>query len=374
MLKPLFMLDSNVAFLNHGSFGACPRPVFEVYQEWQRRLEYQPVEFLGRRIDGLLDEARRELAAYLHASADDLFFVQNATTGINIAARSLMLKPGDEILTTDHEYGACEYTWEHVCAKTGAVYVQRDIPLPLTTPEAFVDHLWAGVTPNTRVIFLSHITSPSALIFPVEEVCRRARAAGILTVIDGAHTPGQIPLDLSAVDADYYTGNLHKWLCAPKGSGFLYVRRDHQAGIEPNIISWGWHDDGTFIAKNQKQGTRDPAAYLSVPAAIQFQRDHDWDNVRGRCHTTGAALRERLNLLLNQPELAPASWLGQMFTITLPPHEPDALKTRLYDGYGVEVPVVRWKNGQGLRVSIQGYNTVNDLERLTSALAEIFNR
>ncbi len=374
MLKPLFMLDSNVAFLNHGSFGACPRPVFEVYQEWQRRLEYQPVEFLGRRIDGLLDEARRELAAYLHASADDLFFVQNATTGINIAARSLMLKPGDEILTTDHEYGACEYTWEHVCAKTGAVYVQRDIPLPLTTPEAFVDHLWAGVTPNTRVIFLSHITSPSALIFPVEEVCRRARAAGILTVIDGAHTPGQIPLDLSAVDADYYTGNLHKWLCAPKGSGFLYVRRDHQAGIEPNIISWGWHDDGTFIAKNQKQGTRDPAAYLSVPAAIQFQHDHDWDNVRGRCHTTGAALRERLNLLLNQPELAPASWLGQMFTITLPQHEPDALKTRLYDGYGVEVPVVRWKNGQGLRVSIQGYNTVNDLERLTSALAEIFNR
>ncbi len=368
------MLDPSIAFLNHGSFGACPRPVFEVYQEWQRRLEYQPVEFLGRRIDGLLDEARGELAVYLHASADDLFFVQNATTGINIAARSLKLKPGDEILTTDHEYGACDYTWESICAETGARYVRRDIPLPLTTPEAFVDHFWTGVTPNTRVIFLSHITSPSALIFPVAEICRRARAAGILTVIDGAHTPGQIPLNLTALNADYYTGNLHKWLCAPKGSGFLYVRREHQAQIEPNIISWGWHDDGSFIAKNQKQGTRDPAAYLSVPAAIQFQRAHDWDSVRGHCHTMAVEARERLNLLLDQPEIAPASWLGQMFTITLPPHEPDSLKTRLYDGYSVEAPVVRWKNGQGLRISIQGYNTVSDLDRLTNALAEIFNR
>lgn len=374
MLKPLFMLNPNVAFLNHGSFGACPRPVFEVYQEWQRRLEYQPVEFLGRRIDSLLDEARRELAAYLRVDADDVFFVQNATTGVNIAARSLKLQPGDEILTTDHEYGACDNTWEFVCAKTGAVYIKRGVPLPLTTPEAFIEYFWAWVTPKTRVIFMSHITSPSALIFPVEEICRRARAAGILTLIDGAHAPGHVPLDLTALDADYYTGNLHKWLCAPKGSGFLYVRRERQLEIEPLIISWGWHDDGSFVAKNQKQGTRDPAAYLSVPAAIKFQRDHEWDAVRERCRLMVIEARQRLAILLHQPMIAPESWLGQMFTMPIPPCDAEAVKIRLYDDYGVEVPVVRWKNGEGLRVSIQGYNTRDDLERLYRALAEIFNR
>ncbi len=210
-LRELFLLDPEVVFLNHGSFGACPRPVFEVYQAWQRELEWQPVEFLQRRANTLLDEARTRLAAYVNATPDDLVFVPNATIGLNIVARSLPLQPGDEILATDHEYGALDLTWAHVCRKTGARYVRHQIPVPLTgTPEELADAFWAAVTPRTRVVFLSHLTSPTALIFPVAEICRRAREAGIVSIVDGAHVPGHLPLDLTAVGADAYSGNCHK--------------------------------------------------------------------------------------------------------------------------------------------------------------------
>ena len=218
----------------------------------------------------------------------------NATSGVNVAVRSLDLQPGDEILTTQHEYGACTYTWQHACARSGARLVEQAIPLPYTTPEAFVEAFWQGVTPRTRVIYLSHITSPTALIFPVAEICARARAAGIITVIDGAHAPGQIPLDLPKIGADFYTGNCHKWMCTPKGSAFLYVRPERQAQTESVIVSWGWGDDATFISRNQRQGTRDPAAYLSVPAGIDFLAAHDWDSVRARCHDLGVELREQI--------------------------------------------------------------------------------
>ncbi|MDX2160237.1 MAG: aminotransferase class V-fold PLP-dependent enzyme [bacterium] len=371
-LKSHFLLDPDVIFLNHGSFGACPRPVFDEYQRWQRELERQPVLFLARHVDALLDDARGVLADTLHADADDLVFVENATTGVNIAARSVSLQPGDEILMTDHEYGACEYTWQATAAKTGAVIVRRSMPLPMTTPTAFVEAFWGGVTPRTRVIFISHITSPTALIFPVADICHRARQAGIITVIDGAHAPGQIPLDLALIDADYYTGNLHKWLCAPKGSGFLYVRREHQAAVQPTIISWGWHDDGSFIARHQKQATRDPAAYLSVPAAIAFQAAHRWDVVRADCHTLAVQFAAHASGLLSLPSLAPADWVGQMVTLPLPPCDPAAVKTRLYDQYRIEAPVFHWQNRQYVRVSVQGYNTQADLDSCIDALREIF--
>ncbi|MBL8154997.1 MAG: aminotransferase class V-fold PLP-dependent enzyme, partial [Anaerolineae bacterium] len=198
-LKDLFLLDPTVTFLNHGSFGACPIPVFETYQRWQRELERQPVEFFQHRADPLLDDARARLAAYFNTQPDRLIFVPNATVGINQVARALRLQPGDEILTTDHEYGAMDYTWNFICGKTGARYVRHPIPVPVTTPEALADSLWSAVAPVTRVIFLSHMTSPTALIFPVGEICRRARAAGILTIIDGAHIPGHLPLDLAAL-------------------------------------------------------------------------------------------------------------------------------------------------------------------------------
>ena len=361
-----------MVFLNHGSFGACPASVFATYQEWQRRLEAQPIEFLGRRIATLLAEARGHLGAYLNADPDDLVFVPNATTGVNTVARSLPLEPGDEVLATDLEYGAVDRTWLSVCRAAGATYVQQPIPLPVTTPDAFVDALWAGVTPRTRVIAVSHITSATALILPVAAICARARAAGILTVIDGAHAPGQIPLDMAAVGADYYTGNCHKWMCAPKGAGFLYARRDRQPPIAPLVISWGWQPDGSasFVDRLDWQGTRDPASYLTVPAAIDFQAEHDWPAVRQACHQLLHRIRERVVALTGAEPLSPDSpvWYAQMAALPLPPCNGPALQARLWDEARIEVPFTEAGGRQYVRVSIQAYNSPADGEALVAAL------
>lgn len=359
--------------MNHGSFGACPIPVFETYQNWQRELERQPVEFLGRRADDLLRTARESLGAYLNVRADDLVYVTNASVGINMVARSLPLQPGDEILTTDHEYGAMNFTWEFVCRKTGARYIQHPIPLPVGDAAALVDSLWNAVTPRTRVIFISHITSPTALIFPVAELCRRARAAGIWTVIDGAHAPGQIPLDLTALDPDFYTGNCHKWLSAPKGAGFLYVRRDWQALVEPSVISWGWQEQYGFVDHHQWQGTRDLAAFLTVPAAINFQRDHNWDAVRRDCHALASEARGRMADLTGLDPITPDSpdWFGQMIALPLPACDAGMVKQRLYDEFRVEIPLVTWNGRQFIRASFQGYNTHTDLEHLLAAVRQV---
>jgi isopenicillin-N epimerase len=372
-LRNQFMLDPKVAFLNHGSFGACPTPVFEQYQYWQRELERQPVAFFQRRADALLDEARAAIGVYLNTSPDELIFVPNATIGINTVARSLHLKAGDEILSTDHEYGAIDYTWTFICEKTGAKYIRHPIPLPVTTHADFVELFWSAVTPQTRVIFISHITSPTALIFPVAEICRRARQAGILTVIDGAHVPGQIPLDIEAVGPDFYSGNFHKWLCTPKGSGFLFARREHHAILDPLVISWGWTEDASFVKQNTWQGTRELAAFISVPAAIKFQHEHDWGTVRQRCHQLASAARAQISEMSGREPLSPDSteWFAQMVTAPLPPCDPETLKRRLYDEYCVEVPIVVWKDKPYIRVSFQGYNTAEDLERLLTGLRAI---
>jgi isopenicillin-N epimerase len=367
-LRDQFLLDPKVIFLNHGSFGACPIPVFETYQRWQLELERQPVEFLGRRYDDLVNKARETIGVYLKTNADNLIFVPNITCGLNMVARSLLLHENDEILTTDHEYGALDLTWQFVCKKTGARYMRHPIPLPITSDEAVVEAFWAQVTGRTRVIFLSHITSPTALILPVAEIVRRARQAGILTVIDGAHVPGQIPLDLTALDADFYSGNFHKWLCAPKGSGFLFVRPEHQHLIEPEVISWGWLEDGTFASRNQWQGTRDVAAYLSVPAAIEFQEANHWEEVRQHCHTLALETRQRIVNLTGLAAISPDTSIAQMFSVRLPPCDLDVLKRRLYDEYYIEVPMVKWNDSTLSRISIQGYNTREDTDRLLSAL------
>ena len=367
-----FLLEPDIVFLNHGSFGACPIPVFEDYQRWQLRLERQPVRMLGREIDGLLREAMVPLAAYLHADADDCVFVPNATAGVNIVARSLDLQPGDEVLTTDHEYGACDYTWEYVCQRAGARYVRRVLPLPLDTAEAFVEAVWAGVTEHTRVLFISHITSPTGLVFPIAPLLARARAAGILTVVDGAHTPGHIPVDLTALDPDYYTGNFHKWLCAPKGSAFLYARKDAQARLVPSIISWGW-PEASFALRMERQATRDAASYLATPAALAFQQAHDWDVVRAECHARTLEAAARLREIAGCAPLAIGDeWLGQMVAVELPlpTSLAQSIKSRLYDEHHIEIPIVTWSNRMLIRASFQGYNTQADLDALCVALAE----
>jgi len=369
-LRDEFLLDPRVTFLNHGSFGACPRAVFKRYQEWQVELERQPVVFLARRLGELLADARAALGAYLGADPDDLVFVPNATAGVNIAACSLGLQAGDEVLSTDLEYGALDLTWEHICAKFGATYVRAPIRLPVTSHEETVEMVWSAVTPRTDVLYLSHHTSGTAMTFPVAELCRRAREAGIRTVVDGAHVPGHIPLDLNALDVDYYAGNCHKWLCAPKGAGFLYVRKDRQRDVHPLVISWGYEgDDPTFLARHEWQGTRDPSAYLTVPAAIAWQDEHDWDAVRDRCHELARRARTDLGLEPIVPDSH--EFYGQMVTLRLPNDAPDDLQERLYDDFRIEIPVSEHGEDRFIRASFQGYNDDADLQRLKTALEQL---
>lgn len=382
-IKDLFLLDPEVIFLNHGSFGACPRPVFEAYQEWQRKLERQPVLFLGRQLLEYDRDARRVLGQHLNADPDNLVFVTNATHGVNIAARSLGLGPRDEVLGTDHEYGACDYTWEFICQKTGAHYIRQPISLPAASQEEILEQFWQGVTPRTRIIFMSHISSPTALKLPVEAVCRRAREAGIITIIDGAHAPGQVKLDLEGIGADFYSGNCHKWMCSPKGAGFLFARRAVHSLVEPLVVSWGYLGDEMFSGGSQFidylnwTGTKDPAASLSVPNAIQFLEEHDWGEVRAACHLLLCQAVEQICELTGLGPLSPldSEFFIQMASVPLP-SVPDMakLKDRLYDDFRIEVPLYKWKERLLIRISVQGYNTQEDLEALVFALGEVLRK
>jgi isopenicillin-N epimerase len=376
-----FLLRPGITFLNHGSFGACPRPVFETYQRWQRTLEEQPVEFLGRRLDGLLAEARAPLGAFLGAAPDNFVFVPNTTYGINVIAHSFPLEPGDEVLGTDHEYGAVERTWTFVCEAKGARYRSQPIPLPGASAAEVIEQLWQGVTPRTRALVISHITSPTALIFPVAEICRRAAAEGIVTIIDGAHAPGQIPLNLDELGADFYTGNLHKWLCAPKGSAFLYARPDRQPMLQPLVVSWGWRAIAPGPSPFQDYfgwtGTSDPAAYLSVPAALDFQQRHDWPTVRAACHELAASASQRIGALTGLASISPETpdWYSQMRAIPIPRTDipGSEQQRRLWDHYQIEIPVVDWQDQRFVRISIQAYNTPADVDRLIAALTTLIS-
>ncbi len=394
-LKEQFLLDPSIIFLNHGSFGACPRPVFEVYQAWQRELERRPVEFLGRRAVELMAESRIRLAAFLGVETDEVVYFSNPTTAINMVVRNLTcrrrrdrniltefpllhlpLRSGDEILTTDHEYGAMDRTWRYLCQTNGVQYIHKPIPLPVANPADFVDSFWEGVTPRTRVVFLSHITSPTALTFPVAEICRRARLAGILSIVDGAHAPGQIDLDLKEIGADIYAGACHKWLCAPKGAGFLYVRGQIQDWLDPLVVSWGYESEqpgsSQFVDYHEWQGTRDLAAFLSVPAAIDFQAQNNWAGVRQRCHTLACQIRQRLNSLTGLQPICPEDWFYQMFAARLPKSTNiELLKSRLFQEFLIEVPVISWNDQKFIRISIQGYNQQDDFEVLLEALGKL---
>jgi isopenicillin-N epimerase len=376
-LKQHFLLDPAIHFLNHGSFGACPIPVFDSYQAWQRRLERQPVLFLGREYDALLKESRISLGMYLNAEADDLVYIPNATHAVNIVARSLKLQPGDEVLTSNHEYGACDYTWEFICGKTGAKYIHQPISLPIRSEKEIIEQFWAGVTDYTKVIYLSHITSPTALRLPVEQICKRAHDKGILTIVDAAHSPGQILVDLQSLKADVVFGNTHKWLLSPKGAAFLYVRRETQHLVEPLVVSWGYGNDpklGTgsrFVDILQWTGTKDPTAALAVPDAIKFMRDHNWVDVRLECHKLLQQAVDRICGITNMEPLYPldSDFFCQMAIAPLPVNiDLIVLKSRLYDEYKVEVPLIQWQEKKFVRVSIQGYNTLDDIDALVNGL------
>lgn len=371
-------------FLNHGSFGACPQPVFEAYQRWQLDLERQPVEFLGRNLTELMRVPRVALAAELGTTEQNIVGLSNATTGLNIVAQSLDLQPGDQILTTDHEYSALEKTWAYVARRTGAEIVVVNVPLPLVSEEQFTDTIIAGMTDRTRVLFLSHITSPTALLFPIERSIAEARKRGIWSVIDGAHTPGHIPLDLDAMGVDFYSGNCHKWLMSPKGSAFLYARPEVQGLLNPLVISHGWTSDSKepgakgafgnspFIDGIEVQGTRDPAPWLAVTAALDYRRENDWTSVADHCRQlaqdTAGRLGERTGLA---PLSAPEFCAPQMVAMPIPECDVDWLKVALIDKYNIEIPVFRWQDKCIARVSVQGYNSRPQMDLLIEALTDL---
>jgi isopenicillin-N epimerase len=375
-LKKDFLLDPSITFLNHGSFGATPKPVFKEYQRWQRELENQPVEFLGRRHTDLMSASRAALAKYVGTSAENLIYTQNATIALNIVARSLNLQVGDEVLSTNHEYGAMDRMWRFLAKENKFTYINQ--PADLTSPENFARSFLNGITNNTKIIFLSHITSPTATIFPIEKILQTAKSKNIITIIDGAHVPGQLNLNLDSLGADFYAGNLHKWLCAPKGAGFLYANPKVQHLLKPLIVSWGYESlapsNSKFVDEHEWIGTRDLAAFLTVPQAMAYQQNQNWDKVRSACHQLAIESWHRIHDVTKQTPLhaRPETWFGQMVVASLPVDTDIVLlKQKLYDEYKIEIPVLEWNEKKLMRLSVQGYNTKQDMNKLICALKKL---
>jgi len=342
-----FLLDPDVVYLNHGGFGACPVTVFDEYQRWQRELEREPTEILARRLGELVWIARTRLAGFVGARTEDLVLVPNATSALNAVLRSLRIRPEEEVLTTKHEYGAVLRTLGFIRANVVAC-----------EPDELIAHI--GL--RTRAVLVSQITSPTALALPVEQICAAARATGVLSIVDGAHAPGQVPVDLASLGADVYAGNCHKWLCAPKGSGFLWARPEHQEWIEPLVISWGYQEEADFGERHGWQGTHDPSAYLAVPTAIATHATFDLGAM--------AELADEASRRLSRLGLRPARGVGAPFmrAVELRSRDPDAVWHRLYDEHRVEVPVYEWGGACLLRVSIGPYNDESDVQRLVRAI------
>jgi isopenicillin-N epimerase len=406
-LAGLWALDPTIAFLNHGSFGACPRAVLEAQREYRDRMEWQPVQFLARDLDGLLGEAREELGSFVGADPDDLAFVANATGAVNAVLRSLHFEPGDELLTNDHEYNATINVLRHVASRDGARVVVARIPFPLASEDAVVGAIVGAVTARTRLALISHVTSPTALVLPVERIVAGLAERGVETLVDGAHAPGMLPLDLDRLGAAWYTGNLHKWVCAPKGAAFLHARRDRQPGIRPNTISHGANavidsDDDTgrsrFRAEFDWQGTLDPTAWLAVPDALRFVGglvDGGWPEVMARNRALTLRARAAMSgaLGLDAATPAPDSMLGSMVALPLPtdgplaapaggssPLDTDPLQRRLLEEHRVEVPIGPWPVPAAessapprrlIRVSSALHNGPDDVDRLVAGLAAI---
>lgn len=383
------VLDPGWTFLNHGSFGACPAPVLAAQAEIRERLERQPVRFLDRELPPLLDATRERLGAFLGADPDGLAFVGNATTGANAVLGSLRFEPGDELLTTDHEYNAIVNAMRVVAERDGARVVVAPIPLPIRDDDAVAAAVLAGVTPRTRLLVVSHVTSPTALVLPVERIVRELAARGIDTFVDGAHAPGMLPLDLDALGAAYYTGNAHKWLCAPKGAAFLWVRSDRRAGVRPTTTSHGWNDPRPDVPRYRAEfdwvGTGDPSAVLAIPAAL------DWlaaapggiAAVMAEQQAASVAAGERLSSALGVEPIAPPSMLGAMVSVRLPGITTDTaglVVKRALEDARIEAPVVGFpvrgarSDPAGppamvlVRVSTPRYVEPSDVERLIDVL------
>jgi len=374
-LKSQFMLDPETIFLNHGSFGACAKPIYENLLYWQQKLEQEPVKFFEEILIEALKISRQALGGYINCSPNDIVYFPNPTTAINAVARSLNLKPGDEVLSTNHIYGALDRSWKYICAEKNARFVKAIIPVPIHSKDEFINYFLSAVSDHTKVIFLSHITSMTAIKFPVEEIITFAKKKNILCIIDGAHVPGHIQLDINKLDVDIYTGACHKWMCAPKGTSFLYVKKELQENVHPLVVSWGWESEypgeSKFLDWHEWQGTRDMSAFLTIPTAVQFLKDHNWSEVSRQCRKVVKHSRKIFLDFLNDDPLCPDDWLGQMASIPLPIKDANSFKNKLLEKYSIQVPVFKWEEQIYLRYSIQAYNSENDLEKLFLALKEL---
>lgn len=385
-VRPYWELDPDITFLNHGSFGACPKPVLDVQTALRMEIEREPVRFFARALGTLFHEALAALARFVGANADDLAFVSNATTGVNTVLRSLSFEPGDELLTTDHAYNACRNALDFVAENAGARVVVAAIPFPIDSPEQVIAALMERVTSRTRLVLLDHITSPTGVVFPVETIVPELESRGIDTLVDGAHAPGMIPLNLDALGAAYYTGNCHKWMCAPKGAAFLHVRRDKQARIRPLSISHGANSQQTdrsrFRLEFDWTGTMDPTPWLAIPAALRFMSSLLPGGMAAIAHHNrqmALAARKLLSETLGCALPAPDSMIGSMAAISVPDAseraplgllEFDALQEGLFQRHRIEVPIVpfpRWPR-RLVRISAQIYNDPDDYRHLARAL------
>lgn len=376
-MRQHFLLAEGVHYLNHGSFGACPKEVFEDYQKWQLELEKEPMQFIQKHVPGLLKASREALGNFIHCDADDLFFTPNPTTAVNTIMRSLKLDAGDEILTTNLEYGACDKTWNFYGKKSGVKYVQQNIGLPLSSKEKFLEEFWTGLSDKTKVVFLSQITSSTALILPAQEIVEKAKELGLITIIDGAHVPGHIDLNIAKMNPDYYVGAVHKWLLAPKGCSFLYVRKELQNDLDPLIISWGYDaeypGESQFLDYHEYNGTRDFAPYLTVPALLQFRKDNNWEDKVEESKARILELYPKLCELLETDPICPVTneFLGQMCSVPIKTPDMMALKEELYNRFKIEIPITAHGNKNWIRLSIQPYTTEEEIQALFDALSTL---
>ncbi|GEP51708.1 aminotransferase class V [Flavobacterium noncentrifugens] len=376
-MKSHFLLNPEITYLNHGSFGACPKPIFEDYQKWQLDLEREPVQFITKNASAYLKQSKTALANFIGCEAEDFFFTTNPTFAINTVMRSLKLNPGDEILATNHEYGAMDKTWSFYSKQTGTKYIRQKISIPVISKEQLLEEFWSGYNANTKVIFINQISSATALIFPVKEICDKARELGLITIVDGAHVPGHIDLNISTLNPDFYTGTSHKWMLTPKGSSFLYVKKDFQKMLDPLIVSWGYEPEfpgqSQFLDYHEQQGTRDISAFLTIPAALKFFEDQDWNTKIAFSKEKILSNYESFCDLLNTKTICPvtAEFLGQMCSVPIQTEKPFELKELLFEKYKIEIPVMKIENRTFIRISLNGYNSQSDLEVLRFALKDI---
>ena len=376
-MKSQFLLDKNTTFLNHGSFGACPKTVFEEYQRFQLELETEPVLFIQKKLPVYLKEAKKPLAKFIGCNQEDFFFTPNPTFAINTVMHSLKLDKDDEILTTNHEYGAMDRTWNFYCKKSGAKYIRQEISLPIFSKEQILEEFWKGYTNKTKVVFLNQISSSTALIFPVKEICDKARELGLITIIDGAHVPGHIDLNIENLNPDYYTGTLHKWMLAPKGSSFLYVKKELQDSLDPLVVSWGYESvnpsESQFLDYHEYQGTHDVSQYLCTPKVIEFLAENNWNQVSKDCKKIVLDNYQRFCDLVNTKPICPISeeFLGQMASVEVTTTKSMELKELLYEKYKIQIPIMPLNGKIYMRYSINGYNSQTDLDVLYQAITDI---